>query len=89
MRESDREVLHIIDVTAIQNRISTYSREKALHATAEDKVLQGQVAIKNGAVAEANSAVVDLAAFNPKAGASQGTGRATPLTPTGARGSGC
>ena len=33
----------------------------------KDKVLQGQAAVKNGAVVEANSYVVDLAAFNTKA----------------------
>ena len=38
-----------------------------LHATAEDKVQQGQATITNGAVTKANSAVVDLAAFNAKA----------------------
>ena len=31
------------------------------------KVLAGEAAIKNGAVVEANSAVIDLAAFNAKA----------------------
>ena len=41
--------------------------EKAKHSAAEDKVLAGQAAIKNGAVAEVNSAVIDLAAFNAKA----------------------
>ena len=62
MSESDREVLHIIDVKTIQNRISTSSKEKALHAAAENKVLQDQAP-----VSEANSAVVDLAGFNAKA----------------------
>ena len=38
-----------------------------MHAAAEDRVLQGQTTIKNGSVAEANSAVVDLVAFNVKA----------------------
>ena len=47
MSKSNREVLHITYVKAIQNRNST-SKEKALHVTAEDKVLQGQAAIKNG-----------------------------------------
>ena len=67
MSKSDREVLHITDVKAIQNRISTSSGEKWLYATAEYKVLQRQVDIKNGAVAEANSAIVDLGDFNVKA----------------------
>ena len=61
MSESDREVLYITDVKAIQHKISTSSSEKA---AAEDKVLQGQATIKNGTVEEANSAVVDLVTFN-------------------------
>ena len=64
MSEANREVLHIIDVKAIQHKISSSSKEKAQPAAAEDKVLVGQAAIKNGAVAESNSAVIDLAAFN-------------------------
>ena len=64
--ESDREVLHITDVKAIQNMIST-SGEKARHVTVEDKVIQGQATIKNGAITEANSDVVDLMAVNTKA----------------------
>ena len=32
-------MLHITDVKAIHNRINTSSKEKALHAAAEDKVL--------------------------------------------------
>ena len=43
--ESDREVLHINNVKAIQTWISTNPR-KMLHAAIEDKVLQGQAAIK-------------------------------------------
>lgn len=56
---------HITDVKAIQ--ISTSSKEKVLHATAENTVIQGQATIKNGAVTEANSAVLDRTAFNVKA----------------------
>ena len=52
---------------AIQNWISSSSKDKVLLATAEDNVLQGQVTIQNCAIAETNSAVVDLAAFNAKA----------------------
>ena len=33
---------------------------------AEDKVLLGQAAIKNGAIVESNSTMIDLAAFNMK-----------------------
>ena len=63
MSKSDRAVLHITDVKVIRNRISPSTREKVLHSTAEDKVLQGQIAIKkNGMVAEANSAIVRLVA---------------------------
>ena len=60
-------MLHITDVKAVQAKINASSKEKALQAAEEDKVLQGQAAIKNGAVMEANSSVVDLAAFNTKA----------------------
>ena len=56
-------MLHITDVKASQNRIST-SREKALHAAAEDNVLQGPSSHQKWHVAEA---IVDLAAFNVKA----------------------
>ena len=52
---------------AIQHKNNSAPREKAKHSAAEEKVFAGQAAIKNGAVAEANSAVIDLAAFNAKA----------------------
>ena len=52
---------------AIQHKINTTSRKKVLHAAPKDKVLQDQASIKNGAVTEANSEVIDLAAFNTKA----------------------
>ena len=67
MGEADREVLHITDVKVVQAKISASSKEKALQAAVEDKVLQEQAAITNDAVAEANSSVVNLAAFNMKA----------------------
>ena len=67
MSEWDREVLHITDVKAIQQKISSTPCEKAKHSASEDKVLAGQAAIKNGAVAEANSAIIDLTAFSAKA----------------------
>ena len=53
MSEGDREVLHITDVKAIQQKINSVPRKKAKHSTAEDKVLAGQAAIKNGNVVEA------------------------------------
>ena len=59
MSEEDREVF--------QQKINSNPREKAKHSAAEEKVLAGQAAIKNGAFAESNSAVIDLAAFNVKA----------------------
>ena len=40
--------------------------EKALQVTAVEKVSHGQLAMRNGAIAEANSHAVDLAAFNAK-----------------------
>ena len=46
--------------------IDRVPREKALQATAEEKVSHGQQAMHNGAIAEANSQAVDLAAFNAK-----------------------
>ena len=67
MNEFDREVLHINDVKVIQTQISTNPKEKALHAAAANKVLQGQATIKNDPVAGAHSVVADLAAFNAKA----------------------
>ena len=67
MSERDREVLHITDVKAIQHKINSAPKEKAQNSAAEDKVLVGQAAIKNGAIAEDNSTVIDLAAFNAKA----------------------
>ena len=66
MEEVDREVLHITDVKSVQAKINANSKEKALQATAAEKVLLGQASIKNGAVAEANSSVVNLAALNAK-----------------------
>ena len=65
MGEVDREVLNIT-VKAFLARINHYasSKEKALQGAVEDKVPHGQAAIKNDAVAEANSSVVDLAAFS-------------------------
>ena len=54
-------------MNAIQQKIDSNPREKAKHSTAEDKVLAGQAAIKNGMVAQSNSAVIDLTAFNVKA----------------------
>ena len=67
MSEGDREVLHITDAKAIQQKINSAPREKAKHSVAEDKVLAGQAAIKNGAIVEANSAVIDLPVFIVKA----------------------
>ena len=52
---------------AIQHKINSAPREKGKHSAAEEKVLVGQTAIKNGAVAETNSAVIDLAAVSAKA----------------------
>ena len=63
----DREVLHITDVKAVEANINASSKENVLQASVEDKVLQEQAAITNGAVAEVNSSVVHLAAFNMKA----------------------
>ena len=63
MSEGDRAVLHITDVKAIQQKINSLPREKARYSTAEDKVLAGQTAIKNGTV----MAIINLAAFNAKA----------------------
>ena len=40
MSESDRDVLHITNVKAIQHKINT-SKRKAQHSMAEDKVLLG------------------------------------------------
>ena len=60
-------MLHITDVKAFQAKINASSKEKMLQAAAKDNVLQGQASIKNGVVAETNSSVVDLAAFNTKA----------------------
>ena len=67
MNEGHKEVLHITDVKAIQHKINSVPREKAKHSTAEDKVLTGLAAIKNGAAAEAKSTIIDLTAFNAKA----------------------
>ena len=67
LSDSGREVLQIRDPKLIQTKIDSLTKEKALHAAVEDKVYQGQAAIKNGAIAEANTAVVDLVAFNAKA----------------------
>ena len=64
MSEGDKEVLHISDVKAIQQKINSNPREKAKHSTAEDNVLAGEAAIKSGMVVESNSAVINLAAFN-------------------------
>ena len=63
MSKGDREVLNITDVKAIQQKINSNPREKAKHSTAEDKAAR---TIKNGAVGEANSAIIYLAAFNAK-----------------------
>ena len=49
----------------MQSLIDRVPHEKALQA--EEKVSHGQLAMRNGAIADANSQVVDLAAFNTKA----------------------
>ena len=62
--DSGGEVPQIRDPKSIQTKIDCLPKEKALHAAVVDKVHQRQATIKNGAIVEANSAVVDLAAFN-------------------------
>ena len=62
-----REVLQIRDPKLIQGQIDNLPREKSLQAMAEEKVSPGQLAIRNGAIAEANSQAVDLVTFNAKA----------------------
>ena len=52
---------------AIQHKINSAPKEKAKHSAAKEKVLAGQAAITNGMAVEANSAIIDLAAFNAKA----------------------
>ena len=64
LSDSDREVLQIRDLKSIQTKIDSLPKEKALHAAVEAKVHQGQAAIKNGTIVEANSALVNLVAFN-------------------------
>ena len=60
MSDLDWDILQII-----QSLIDKLPWEKALQATAED-VSYGQLAIRNGAIAKANSQAVDLATFNAK-----------------------
>ena len=59
MSDVDREVLQIGDPKLIHGQIDKLPWEKALQATAEEKVSHGQLAIRNGAIAEANSQAVD------------------------------
>ena len=55
MSDEDRDVLLIADPKVVQSRIDAQPREKALHASAGEKVSLGQLGIKQGAVSEANS----------------------------------
>ena len=55
------------EVLQIHAWIDSLPKEKAIQTAVEFKVHQGQAAIKNGAIVDANSSVVDRAAFNVKA----------------------
>ena len=67
MSDFDRDTPQIRDSKLIQSLIDKVPDEKALQATAKEKVSHRQLAIRNGAVVEANSQAVDLVAFNAKA----------------------
>ena len=66
MSDEDREVLLIADSKIVQSRIDANLREKALQASAEEKVSLGQLGIRQGAVLEATSEVIDVATFKAK-----------------------
>ena len=53
--DEDRDILLIMDPKIIQARIHVHPKKKALQATAEEKVSLGQLGIRQGSVAEANS----------------------------------
>ena len=59
MSNANHSVLQI----SFQQWIDSMPEEKALHTCAIDKVAHGQSANHNGTIVEANSDVVDLAAF--------------------------
>ena len=65
MSDLDRDVLQIRDHKLIQSLIDKLLQEKAHQAMAEE-VSHGQLAIRNGAIAEANCQAVDLVTFKAK-----------------------
>ena len=66
MSDGDRETLQIADSKLVQNKIDSQPQEKALQASAEEKVSFGQLGIRQGSVAEAASEAIDLATFKAK-----------------------
>ena len=66
MSDQDRDVLLIADPKVMQARVDAQPREKALQASAEEKVSLWQLGIRQGAVSEANSEAIDVAAFKAK-----------------------
>ena len=67
MSDGDRAVLQIGNPKIIQGKIGKLTQEKALQATAEEKVFYGQLAIRNGTITTAKSQSVDFATFIAKA----------------------
>ena len=61
------DTLQIADPKVIQDKIDAVPREKTLQATAEEKVALGQLCIRQGSIAEANSEAIDLSTFKSKA----------------------
>ena len=66
MSDGDRETLQIADSKVVEGKIDARPREKALKASAEEKVTFGQLGICQGSVAEATSEAIDLSTFKVK-----------------------
>ena len=67
MSDKDRETLQIVDPKVIQGKIDTVPQEKALQATADEKVDLGQLVIHQGLITEANLEAIELPTVKAKA----------------------
>ena len=67
MSDKDRDTLLIAGSKVVQSKIDAGSSEKALQATADDKVALGQLSIRQSLIAETNSEAIDLSTFKAKA----------------------
>ena len=67
MSGKDRDTLQISGPKITWGKIDAVAKEKALQATGDEKVPLGQLSVRHGMNAEANSEAIDLSTFNAKA----------------------